>query len=201
MVAGAEDLLRESPQVVHQDQAEHDRDGPQFANRQRRDRLKGVDEMGEVVLVHAAITMGHEFHGDRVDARQAAQRAAGDLGEEPIIAARQIGVDLEQGFGNDVKVVEQPFGVGTKVFLPAVSLANLAIGAEQAAAVANELLKQRPAGHDERRPSVGGQMAGVDFKAIKSEYLRANRLSPVSVGEKTAWPNPDGDVRGRFLGL
>jgi hypothetical protein len=48
---------------------------------------------------------------------------------------------------------------------------------------------------------VGGQMAGVDFKAIKSEYLRANRLGPVGVREKTAWPNSNGEARGRILGL
>jgi hypothetical protein len=45
---------------------------------------------------------------------------------------------------------------------------------------------------------MSGQMAGVVFKAIEAEYLRANRFGSMSVGEKTAWSKPDG---GGFLGF
>jgi hypothetical protein len=43
-------------------------------------------------------------------------------------------------------------------------------------------------------------MAGVYFQAVESEYLGADRFGPVSVGEKAAWPDPDGDNR-RIPGL
>ncbi len=201
MIAGAENLLGEPPEIVYQNQAQHNRNGPQFPRRQRSDGLKRLNEMGEVILVQTAVTMGHEFHGDRVYARQAAQRAGGDFGKQPIIAVRQIGVDLEQRFGNDVEVVEQPFGVGAEGLFPSVSRANLAVGAEQAAAVPNEALKQRPPGYDQRGPGMGGQMVGVDFQAVEAEYLRTNRVGFMSVGEKAAWSNPDGDDRGGFLGF
>jgi hypothetical protein len=69
-----------------------------------------------MVFIKTAVSVGHHFDGDGVNARQAAQRAGRDFGEQPIIAARQIGVDLEERFGHDVKVVKEPFGVGAKGF-------------------------------------------------------------------------------------
>ena len=117
MVACAGGFARESPQIIHQDQTQHDGERPQFSDRQRRDGLKGVDEAGEVGLVEAAVAVGHHLDSDRVNSRQAAQGAGRDLGEQLIIAMRQIGENLEQRFRHDVKVVEQPFSVGAKASL------------------------------------------------------------------------------------
>ena len=73
---------------------------------------------------------------------------------------------LKERIGNDVKVVEQPFGVGAKGFLATISRANLAIGAQQAAPVPNKLLKQRPPNYAARWTRVYGQVTGMYFQAI-----------------------------------
>ena len=65
--------------------------------------LEGVDEGGDVGLVQAAVAVGDEFQGQGVDPRQAVERAALDLGQQLVVAARQVGADLEEGLGNDVE--------------------------------------------------------------------------------------------------
>ena len=75
--------------------------------------------------------MGDEFQGQRVNSRQAVERTAPDLGQQLVVAARQVGADLEKGLGNDVEIVEQPFGVGTETLPAAVALADPAVGQDQ----------------------------------------------------------------------
>ena len=65
--------------------------------------------------------------------------------------------------------------------------------------IPDELLEQRPPSNDSRGSCVGGQMAGVNLKAVQSENLGADRFGSVSVREKTAWPDADGDDRSRSL--
>ena len=59
---------RHAPQVLDQPQTQHDRHGPQFAERQRGDRLVGGDEVADVFRVHAAIRVGDQLQGDVIDA-------------------------------------------------------------------------------------------------------------------------------------
>ena len=196
-----QDLRRQPPQVVHHDQAQHDRNGPQLADRQGGYRLERLDEARDVALVQATVAVGHQLQRHGVNARQAVERSSLDLRQELIVPARQIGADFDQGFGDDMEIVEQPFGVRAEPLLTAVSGADLPVGGQEAAAVVHETPQQRSAGHDRRPARVGGQLAGVGLQPIQAEQLRPHRLMAQRIAEKMIRrPNRSSDRGPRLRG-
>ena len=85
-----------------------------------------LDEEVDVGIVEPRLGMRDERDRDLVHARVPGERAAGELGEFAVEAARQVGAHVLQVLLHDVVVVEQPLrggpGVG-RVTLPGLPLA------------------------------------------------------------------------------
>ncbi len=199
VASGAENLSRQAAQIVHHDQAQHDRNRPQFADGQGRDRLKRFHEARDVAFVQAAVAVGDQLQSDGINARQTVERAAFDLGQPLIITVRQIGANLRQRFVDDVEVVEQPFGVAAERFLTAVSGADLPMGAEKLAAVFQEAPQQRPTRLDRRGSRLFREMTRMGFQPVRSVQFRADRLIAVRIAEQR--PRRRGRRQADFRGL
>ena len=81
---------RHAPQVLDQPQAQHDRHGPQFAERQRGDRLVGGDEVADVFRVHAAVHVGDQLQGDVIDAGKSRRRSSQQTRQLAAVGPRQM---------------------------------------------------------------------------------------------------------------
>ena len=103
------DVGGDAAQILDQRKPQHDRNRPQLAELERRDRLIRGDEAGEAFRVHAAVAVRDRLERDVVDpwqprrraAREARQLAAVTLGQMPLR-----GADL---LFDQVEIVEQPF--------------------------------------------------------------------------------------------
>jgi hypothetical protein len=85
-----------------------DRDGPQFAERERLHTLVGADVAPEAVGLEAAVRVGDVSPHDPVHTGESLQVAFGDLGQEPVVPARQVVTYIAQLRVDDVIVVEEP---------------------------------------------------------------------------------------------
>ncbi len=100
---------RHAPQILQQGQTQHDGNGPQFAQAQRRERLVRGDESAQGIAINTAIAVRDGLHRQFIHARQSGRGAGGKRRQLPAVAARQVaarGLDL---FFDQVVVVEQPF--------------------------------------------------------------------------------------------
>ena len=107
--ACAVDADRDAAQIFDQHEAQQRRQRPEFADLQRLDRLEALDDR----LEHAAPRRccRNARHRPRPSpARAARVRRRPDLsvGSSPVEAARQVALDLEDGFFDQIVVVEQP---------------------------------------------------------------------------------------------
>ena len=108
-------LRRQSAEVLDQRQAEHDRNGPQLADREGRDLLIGVGKTPQRFLIESARRVQDEIAGEYIHPRIAPPAAGRQRWQLFVILARQIAADFEQLDADDVVVVAQPFlrrGVG-----------------------------------------------------------------------------------------
>ncbi len=100
------------PQVLDQRKLEGARPGPQFADGQRSDRLKGGDEPVQPLCVEMSGTSPDQLEGHREHARLAGRLVGGDLWQLLVEGGRQIVMNVADRSGNDVEVVQQPLGGG-----------------------------------------------------------------------------------------
>ena len=98
----------ELPNALNQYHAQHQRDGPEFANRDRSHRLIGLNEGQDALLVQAHLGVGGQFPRQAVDAWQTAVGLARERRELPVIPPRQIQPHVTGIAFKDVFIVEEP---------------------------------------------------------------------------------------------
>ncbi len=171
---------RDAAQVLDQGQAQHDRNRPQLAERERLDLLVGAHEAADGVLVDAAVAVRDRVQCDVVDARQSSRCATLQTWQFPAVAFGEMqarGADLVV---NQVQVVEQPFARGCN---PMPSLDRIR---EQRATVAQDTFVIRQASQQ-----AVGTFAGRDcvfasnnppvfFHLLRAEQLGAQRCIAVA---------------------
>ncbi len=97
-------VRRDASQVFDQRETQHDRNGPQFTDRQRGDTLICRDESLETVERDAPVAVRDRFGGNVVDAR----KTAFQLRQFPAIALGQMPARRADLLLDDVEIVEQP---------------------------------------------------------------------------------------------
>ncbi len=106
---------RHAPHALEEPEPEHRRNRPQLADGEGRHLLERADEAIDVVEVDASFAVRDEADRQLVHARIAGQRAARQLGELAIVAAREALVHLRDVLLHDVEVVEQPLAGGPDI--------------------------------------------------------------------------------------
>ena len=105
----AQRLHGETAEVFDQRQPQHDRNGPELADRERRDVLIRVGEPAQRLLIETAGGVRDEIAREHIDARIAAPSPADERRQLLVIASRKVAADFEQLRPDDVVVVAQPF--------------------------------------------------------------------------------------------
>ena len=100
---------RHAPQVLDQPQTQHDRHGPQFAERQRGDRLVGGDEVADVFRVYAPVHVGDQLQGDVINAGKPRRRSIQQTRQLAAVGPRQMQPRQADLLLDQIKVIQQPF--------------------------------------------------------------------------------------------
>ena len=103
------DVCRHPPQVFDEPQPQHDRHGPKFTKRQRRDRLVCGNEVRNVFRIHTAVHMGDQLQGNAIDARKARRRPFQQTRQLTAVGPRQMQTRHTDLLFDKVKVIQQPF--------------------------------------------------------------------------------------------
>ena len=160
--------------MVEQRELEDARPCPELADRERRDRLEGADEPLQALRVESAGARSDQFERERVDAGKPGEIVGRNAGKPPEEAGWKIVMDVACGGGDDVEVVEQPFGSRRHAFL-AVVLGERCVDVSQHTHVCRELPEMGVAAaaalradREQRR-----QAPGVLFQQFDAEQFLA----------------------------
>ncbi len=196
--ARAVELVGDASQILDEDDAQRDRDGPQLADRQQLDGLVGVEEALQDVRIEVAVGVRDERPRDAEDARVAGERTVLELRQLAIEAARKQRAHLADLLVDEVVVVEQPLrrrGIG----IAALGRQRArAIGREQRVGVVVQATVQRR--HARRAPRDRlrrGEAAAVLLQPIDAEQLLADRrlAGPHRGGRRTRVEPEEADHR------
>ena len=107
--ASGENPRSDAPQILDQRKAQHDGDGPQFAQRQDGHRLVGRHETAEAFRVHPPIAVRDRFMRDVVHARKSCRRSVQQARQFPAVPFRQVPLGRADLLFDQIEVVEEPF--------------------------------------------------------------------------------------------
>ena len=115
-----------------------------------------------------------------IDAGIAGQRRRGQLGQQLVVARRQVAADLAERVVDDVEVVDQPFGVDAGQAAAVPQGDELAVDLDEDPLVLDEPAEQRAAGASGRRQDAGRRQPGrVALQPLQAQALGADRaLAP-----------------------
>ncbi len=197
---GLQGLLREAPQVLDECELEHAGPGPELADGQGSDGLEPVEEAGQLLAVEAAVAVADELHRQCVDPGVAGQVAGGELGQLPVVAAREVLPDHADLRVHQVVVVEDPLAGGSDELAPVHVGGQRAVGLPEDQGVVVEA-GEDAAGHAPRRVhrEPGGQRAGALLEPLDAEQLVPERQGVEDLGHEGTDPlGVDPGRRPRF---
>ena len=167
--------LGQPPEVLEQDQAEHRRQGPELADRQRVGLLERPDKPGDPRLVELAVGVGDQRQGQRVDAGIAGERRYRQLGQQLIVARRQVVADLAERVGDDVEVVDQPFGVDARQAAAVAQGDELPVDLVEHSLFSHEPAEQGAAARRGGARTQAAASARAGLQPLQAQPLRADR--------------------------
>ncbi len=167
--------LGQPPEVLEDDQAEHGGQGPELADGQRADLLEGPDEPGDPRLVELAIAVGDQRQRHREDAGIADERRRDQLGQQLVIAGRQVATHFAERVGDDVEVVHEPFGIDAGQAAAVPQGDELGMDLDEDPLVLDEAVEERAVGASGRRQDTGRRQPGrVTLQTLQAQALGPN---------------------------
>ena len=174
--AARRNLVGQPPQVFHEHDTQGDGDGPQLADVQRLHFLVGSNEAAQHHRVDMAVGVGNVSPGQPEHTRIPGEGTIGQLGQQAVVARRQVDMDFADLFFDDVVVVEQPFSRRHNAAAGNKFRRAGAIRRQQLRGIDAQAFAQRRHGRRLRRDLLrGSQAARVLFKAFDAEQFFANR--------------------------
>ncbi len=176
-LAGADDQLRQAPQVLHQGHPEVDGDRPPLADGQRLNALVGADELLQRLQLEPAVAVRDVGPGQPVDPRVSREVALGDLGQQAVIALREVVANVPDLFVDDVEVVEQPLrGRRDRLSLPH-RLGDVPVSSQENPRVVIDPGEEIQSFRGLLSRALGrGQALGVLLQPLHTEDLGTDRL-------------------------
>ena len=187
--ASGHDALGEPPEVLHEHDAEGDRDRPELADGQRLHPLERADEALEGLGLESAVGVRDEGPRQSEHAGIPLQRTLRELGQLAVEPRRQILANLAHHRVHHVEVVDEPLRGRSRRSLVADHGSDLAIAQEE----------NPPAVPDPGREAASGSLAGQDPLAgdrlrVLLEPLRAEELGPDGLlGPRREWGRGSGE--------
>ena len=197
--APVDDAAGRTTQVLDQDDAERDRDGPQLADGERLDRLVRAHEAGERLGIEATVAMGHEGPGQAKHPRIVGQRSFAEFGKLAIVTRGKVGADLADLLLHEMEVIEEPFGGGRHRPAGIDGRRNRTIGLQQHALVVAQTRDERLARGQRGMDGLAGRQAlRVLLEPLDAEQFAADGVFvfPNGSGSRA----PEGAPREQFQG-
>ncbi len=185
---GIDDVVRQTPQILHQHDPQRDRDRPEFADRQRLHALVGADEPAQHLRVEVAIGMGDERPRQPVHARVSLERSVDQFGELAMEAGREIDADRPDLLLDDMEIIDQPICRRSDGAFPADRRDRCVIGRAQRPIVVAQAPLQALIGPQLRCGALRGREAlGMQLEPLDAEEFRADRLFVRSGESRRPW--------------
>ncbi len=171
----------DAAQVLDQRQPQHDRNGPQLAQLERRHRLVGRHETGEALRVDPAVAVGDRLEREVVDARKPGGGSLRQAGKLAAVPLGQVPLGRADLLVDQVEVVEQPFRGGRDAAIGRDRRGQQVADFEQDAFVLGQA-RQQPVGRAAgRQPVRGREVLAVLLHLIGAEQLRSQRRFLVGI--------------------
>ncbi len=179
-----DDALGQPAQVLDQDEAQRDRDGPELSHGERLRGLIRDDEAPQGFGVEPAVGVRDEGRRQRVNAGIALERSGVELRKLAVVVLRHVVANLPQLLLDDVEVVDEPLGGGRDRPFFADRVGHRPIGLEQNAAVLAETGEERaPLSEPVREPVLFSERARGLLQPLGRVELRPDRLLEAGKGE------------------
>ena len=104
----ARDVFGDAAEAFDQSEPQHDRQGPQLAQRERTDRLVGGHKMTHLLDIDVPVGVGDQFEGDGVDPGETRFRTVEEARQFATVGPWQIEARRANLLLDDVKIVEEP---------------------------------------------------------------------------------------------
>ncbi len=173
----AHDRVGEAAEVLHENDAQRDRQRPQLTDRERLHFLIGAHEPLQRIRIEAAVGVRDVRPCDTIYAREPLVRSTGQRRQFAIKPDRQVVANFAQLLVHNKEVVDQPLGGRSNPPLFAQRAGDRAVRIAQDAAILLHARQKRtlgagPAGHLLR----GGEACRVLLEPLHAEQFRANRI-------------------------
>jgi hypothetical protein len=179
-------------QVLDEHQAQGDRDGPQLANGQGLDLLKGAQVATEAHRVEQTVRMRNKFPGNGEDPRISPKFAAGEFRKLAIIARGKIDPNITDLPLYDMEIVDQPFSRRRYGGVSPDGCGNIPANGDQDGFILRQTAgKSALALPDRADDQLARQAPGVILEALYAEDLAPDR--------RAAAPDPGGTGHGRSM--
>jgi hypothetical protein len=176
-LTGADDQLRQPPQVFHQGHAEVDGDRPPLADGERLDALVGANKWLQRAELEPAVGMGNVCPRQPIDARVSLKVALGYLGQQAVVASREMVPNVPDLFVDDMEVVEEPLRGRRDLLLLLHRLGNVPVCGQKGLRIVVDPGEEIPTSGGLLSRALGrGQALGVLLQALHAEDLGADRL-------------------------
>ena len=170
------DARGDAAQVFDERQPQHDRNRPQFADRQRCRALIGGDEAREIFDGEAAVAVCDGFQRDVVHAGKSGRRAARQARQFPAIAFRQMTLREPYLFFDQVEIIEQPFAGRRYRPVRIDGLHEQSANVDEQGSVFRQARQQQIRSAGSRDAVVFAECFAVLFELIAAEQFRSQRL-------------------------
>ncbi len=175
------DALGDAAQILDQHDAQGDRHGPQFADRERLHVLISAEEAAQQLRLEPAVGVGHERPRDPENPRIPGQFAGRDLRKLSIVPCRQVEPDFADLLLGEMEVVDQPLARWRDGGAFVEGLHGVTIGFEKYGLIVGQAPSQR------------STWASARLRAWTSRRSALN--SSFRTGDVSAFVGPDGRRR------
>ena len=176
-------------EILDQGEPQHDRDGPQLAQLERRDGLVGGHEAAKALGIHPPVAVGHGFKGDVVNPRPpGCHPAAVEARKLPGVALGQQVTGAAGLLFDEIKIVEQPLAGRDHALLVGHRAGEQPAHLEQGVLVVIEP-RQQTVGSG---PAVGQAVRFGQHTAVLGHLFDAEQFGAQGrlCGEGFPWPRP-----------
>ena len=175
----------DAAQILDQRQPQHDGNGPQFAQLERRHRLVGRHEAGKALRVDPAVAVRDRLEREVVDARKPGGGPVRQSGKLAAVPLGQVPLGRADLLFDQVEIVEQPFRGGRDAAVCRDRRGQQVANLDQDALVLGQP-RQQLVGAARRQPVRDREALAVLLHLIGAEQLRSQRRLLVGVSSRAS---------------
>jgi hypothetical protein len=166
-------VRRHAPQILDQPQPQHDRHGPQLAQRQRADGLIGRDEVADAFGVHASVGVGDQLQRDVIHAGESRRRSIRQSRQLVAVGPREMQTRQTDLLLDQIEIVQEPFARRAAAPPFGLRASHQIVGVDQNPLVVRQTRQQPVRARLRVKPMPPRQGDGMPAQLLAAEQLGA----------------------------